>query len=491
MSRPLRWYDYFTVNIYFTGLMTIAQTLTPLVVPLLVQQFVGPAQQGSFYGTIRLWSLMVAVLVQALSGMLSDRSTLRWGRRRPFILVGTLANLVFLTGIGLSAGLSGMQGYWMLFVLLILVQIAANIGHGAAQGLIPDIVPENLRGRYSGVKAILEVPVPVILVSFIIGRLIASGDLGAALLAVCVVLVTSLLITLFAPEKRLESQPTALDWQPFLRLALMTAVFTLVILGSGQLIRLITSLVPIQSSLSIWLVGLAGLGAMALAIIAGVWLSVSTGIGPAARQNTSYTWWVTNRLAFLLGATNLASFTIYFLQGRLGLERELAAAPASRLIMVVGVFILLMSLPSGWLADRFGSRRLVLISGLVASAGSLVIILAPGLPLMYVGGVLVGGAAGIFYTANWALGTRLVPPSEAGRYLGISNLAGAGAGAVGAYVGGPIADAFTRSLPQAPGLGYVVLFAIFGCLFLFSSFAATRITPPAAPIPDPVPSSIA
>jgi MFS family permease len=127
---------------------------------------------------------------------------------------------------------------------------------------------------------------------------------------------------------------------------------------------------------------------------------------------------------------------------------------------------------------------------LVAAAGSLVIILAPGLPLMYVGGVLVGGAAGIFYTANWALGTRLVPSREAGRYLGISNLAGAGAGAVGAYVGGPIADAFTRSLPQSPGLGYVVLFAIFGCLFLFSSFAATRIKPLAVPIPDPIPSPI-
>jgi MFS family permease len=487
MSRPLRWYDYFTVNIYFTGLTTVGQTLTPLVVPLLVQLFVGSAQQGSFYGTIRLWSLMVAVLVQALSGMLSDRSTLRWGRRRPFILVGTLLNVVFITSIGLTTGLSGMRGYWALFVLLILVQIAANIAHGAAQGLIPDIVPEKLRGRYSGVKAILEIPIPVILVSLIIGRLIATGNLWAALIAVIVILTITMLIALFAPEKPLEIHPPVLDWQPFLRLVLMTAVFTLIILGSGQAIKAITSLVRIQSSLSIWLIALLGLATMALAIVAGVWLSVLVGVGPAARQNTSYTWWVINRLAFMLGSINLASFTVYFLQGRLGLERELAAAPASRLIMVVGVFILLMGLPSGWLSDRFGSRLMVLISGLVAATGSLVIILSSTLPTIYVGAVLVGAAAGIFYTANWALGTRLVPPSEAGRYLGISNLAGAGAGAVGAYIGGPIADAFTRALPQSPGLGYVVLFAIFGCLFLFSSYAASRISPPPADLPSSSP----
>ena len=37
---------------------------------------------------------------------------------------------------------------------------------------------------------------------------------------------------------------------------------------------------------------------------------------------------------------------------------------------VIGVFILLSALPSGWLADRFGRKRLVTIAGLVAALGS-------------------------------------------------------------------------------------------------------------------------
>jgi MFS family permease len=202
---------------------------------------------------------------------------------------------------------------------------------------------------------------------------------------------------------------------------------------------------------------------------------VRLSIGNAAKEQPNFTWWVVNRLAFLVGSTNLASFAVYFLQGRMGIERELAAKPASQLLLIVGVFILILALPSGWLADRFGRKPLVAISGLVAAAGTLVLILAPNMTIIYIGGVLVGAGTGLFYTANWALGTDLVPKEEAGRYLGISNLAGAGAGAVGAYIGGPIADSFTLHLPSQPGIGYVVLFAIYGFLFLFSVLALSKI----------------
>jgi MFS family permease len=89
--------------------------------------------------------------------------------------------------------------------------------------------------------------------------------------------------------------------------------------------------------------------------------------------------------------------------------------------------------------------------------------------MIYVGGLIIGAATGTFFTTNWALGTDLVPKKDAGRYLGISNLAGAGAGAVGAYIGGPIADFFTVHVPQVPGLGYLLIFAIYGALFLLSS----------------------
>ena len=115
------------------------------------------------------------------------------------------------------------------------------------------------------------------------------------------------------------------------------------------------------------------------------------------------------------------------------------------------------------------------MSGIIGAIGTAVALSYPSLPVIYVGGSIIGIATGLFFTANWALGTVLVPKAEAGRYLGISNLAGAGAGAVGAYIGGPIADYLTAHAPQVVGAGYVLLFALYGVMFLFSVAALVLI----------------
>jgi MFS family permease len=464
VKKMLRWYDYITINIYWLGLTTISQS-NGLIIPLLVQKFVGPEQQGTAFGRLRLYTLMVALLVQALMGMLSDHSTLRWGRRRPFILVGTLLNMACMIAIGAS------PSYWFLFGAVVLSQIASNIAHGAEQGLIPDLVPEDRRGRFSGVKSIMEL-LPVIIVAFTVGKLVATGQMWAAILVAIGILFLSMAITMFVREAPLREPPGRLDWGPFGRLVAMTLVFMVVILGLGELVKGIGRLLGSISAVPTLLIVMGGIGllAMATAVIVGVWASVRIGIGGKdSRQYPSFTWWVVNRLAFLIGATNLSGFAVYFLQARLGLKGEAAAGPASQLMMVVGILILLCALPSGWLADRIGRKRLVALSGLAAALGTLVLVLAPSMNVIYVGGCIVGAATGVFFTTNWALGTDLVPKEEAGRYLGISNLAGAGAGAVGAYIGGPIADYFTVHVPHIPGLGYVLVFAIYAALFALSA----------------------
>lgn len=378
--------------------------------------------------------------------------------------------------------MQGMSGYWLLFAMYLLLQVSSNAAQGAQQALIPDLVPQNQRGRFSAVKALFEVPLPVILVSFTVARLIGAGKMWGGILVAVGVLTLSMLLTMLVREEPLEGSPPALraEWSPYLRLVLMTGLFTAIILGMGEAIKLAGRLMQaVTSTTSLFLVmGGAGVVAMAVAVALGVWISVRISVGQAASRNPSFTWWVVNRLAFLVGAFNLSSFAVYFLQARLGLVREKAAGPAAILMLFVGVFVMIFALISGWLADRFSHKRLVGIAGIVAAFGTLVALLVPNLTIIYIGGCFIGAATGLFYTANWALGTELVPGSEAGRYLGISNLAGAGAGAVGAYIGGPIADYLTVRVPEAPGLGYVLLFAIYGILFLLSVVALGRVKEP-------------
>ncbi|MBP8862683.1 MAG: MFS transporter [Anaerolineae bacterium] len=480
-NRTFKWYDMITVNIYYLALTMLSQTLVPLVLPLLVQQFVGETQKATYLGTIRLWGLMVALLAQAFWGMISDRSTSRWGRRRPFILGGTIGDFIFLIGIGLTAGLSGLTGFWVLFVCYLLLQLCTNAAHGATQGLIPDLVPESQRGRFSAVKAIFEVPLPVILVSFTIATFIKDGNLWLGLITLMGFIAVSTALTLLVREEPLRETPPPLNWEPFLRLLAMTAAFTVVILGMGQVVSWLgAAFAGIQSPLGLsLLMGAAGLLAMAVASVLGVWVSVRLCVGAAnQREHPAFTWWVVNRLAFLVPAFSLSGFALYFLQGRLKLTAEAATGPAAQMMMFVGVFVLLAALPSGWLSDKFGRKPMVALSGVLGGVGTLILLLAPDLALIYVGACIIGLGTGIFYTANWALGTSLVPDKEAGRYLGISNLAGAGAGAIGTYIGGPIADFFTVHMPQTPGLGYIVIFAIYGLLFLLSTVALAGVQLP-------------
>lgn len=463
MDRPVRWYDFITINIYYFALTTRSQTISPLIVPLLVQQFVGEGIKGSAVGTIRLWALMAAVLTQALMGMLSDRSTHQWGRRRPFILIGSVGELIVFTLIGFTAGLEGMQGYWALFSLYVFSMLASNTAHAATQSLIPDLVPDEFRGRFSGVKALLELPVPLIFVSFVMGKLVSQGNLWGALIALMAVMAVCTVVVLFVKEKPLEKTPFKLEWQPFLRLILMTAIFTAVILGMGALVKWFMALpLDISPASNTVLTSLAGVLAMAFAVAVGVLASLRIAVGKDAQFQASFRWWVVNRLAFLVGSTNVATFLVYFIQERFtDLQGEKAAGPAATIVMFVGIFILLTALPAGWLADRLGKKILVAAAGLLATAGTALIILVPSMTALYIGGCMIGGGVGLFYTANWALGTDLVPAEHAGRFLGLSNLAGAGAGAIGAYIGGPVGDS----------LGYTVLMAIFGLLFFLSIFA--------------------
>lgn len=462
-SQKFRWYDYITINFNWFALTTRSQVLSPLIIPLLVQQFVGDSQKGSYLGIIRLGALMFAVLTQSLAGMLSDRNQSSWGKRRPYILFGALFESIIIILIGFTMGMEGMQGYWTLFILFIFSMIGSNISHAATQGLIPDLVPNEKKGLFSGIKATLELPLPLIFISFVLGKQVSEGNLSSALIAIIIILLLGMVVTMFVREKPLTIVQPKLDLQPFLRLLGMTAIFTIVIIACGKIVNLFINIgADLPPSQNMVIVGFAGLIGMSIAIALGVLFSIRVALGDRVNENRAYVWWVINRLAFLVAATNLAGFMIFFLQEKFVEYQGLnAAGPASKIIMFVGVFILISALPSGFLADRIGKKTLIAISGVAVGSGSLLVVFSPNLNMIYLAGCLIGTGVGLFYTSNWALGTEIVPKDEAGKFLGISNLAGAGAGAIGAYIGGPIADSNS----------YMLLMAIYGIIAFLSVFA--------------------
>jgi MFS family permease len=467
--KRLRWHDYITINLFWLGLNIRNTAMGSIFMPYLVDAFVRPEVKNTALGALRTAGLIIAMLVQPAMGLLSDRSTSRFGRRRPFIFVGVLFDLVFLVAVGLS------RSYGMLLIATLLQQFSANVSHGALQGLIPDIVPEDQHGRASAVKSIFEL-LPIILVGFTIAKLVGAGQLGWAIAATGAGLFLTMVLTVWlVKEEPLRDKPTTSLAAPMWRvLGILAGIVVGAAAGlvSGAAVGGLAALIawPLAGKAAQTIgVGVGGLVAMAVAVVVGVWAGALGTLGRDARRQDSFVWWVVNRLLFLAAVTSIQGFAPYFLMYAFNVNREVAVDMTGTLIGVVGIFIVLTALPSGWLADRIGAKRLVGLGGLVAAVGTAILlgtIWVPSLRLIYIAGCTIGLAAGLFMTANWSLGTTLVPAAEAGRYLGISNLAGAGAGMVGAGLGGPMADFLNG---YRPGLGYFAIFACYGVLFALST----------------------
>lgn len=458
-ERKLHWYDHIFINSNWFALTLRSQVLAGLVVPLLVQNFVGNEQKGTYYGTIRLWALMMALLMQALFGLISDHSRFKWGRRRPFIFLGTILEVIIILSMIWIATLEGMTGYTILFAAYLLSMMTTNMSQAGTQGLIPDVIPQGKRGIASGVKMLLEVPLPLVLVGLVVAPMISKGNMSGAIIVTVLGMLVCMGLTMLVREKRNESPAEPFNWKPFFSLLLMTAVFTIIILGLGQIVKLV---IPTLGDASRFAFGTLGVVAMLIAVVAGIFASLAVHLDSTVRRNTPFIWLVISRLAALVAINNIASFLLYFVQEKFDMPGEEAAGLAGLLPMVLGGFVILFGLVAGWLADRFDRRVLTAVAGVIGAVGVAVIVLGPTVIWMYVAAAIIGLAYALFNVASWALGTDIIPKERAGEFLGLQNLAGAGAGAIGAYIGGVIAD----------HSGYVLMMAMFGVMFLLSALAA-------------------
>lgn len=486
MEKKLKWYDHLLINSYWLGINISTGTITPILLPYLILLFMPPEEKNTHLATVRVIGLAVAMFVQPLAGMLSDRSTSKLGRRRPFILASALLSVLLLVIIGISPLFNGKAGIgpWPLSFLVLLIgtvfiQFSSNLGHGALQGVIPDIVPEDQRGRASGVKAVLEL-LPVFLVIFI-GPLVDQGKIPLVVGIIAAGFLITMTVTMFfVKETPLNTRPEGSIREPVLRLLALTAIFVTVtqlatfgVRAAGRWADHLSASLPQQ----VLLVGFVGLAAMVGAILIGVYAGAWIGIGKAANTQKAFIWWVINRLLFLAAVGSIQGFAQFFLKDVLHMEN--AATMTTILLAVVAVFLIPSAIGGGYLADRIGRKRLIGLSGLVATGGTLLLMFSGTFPLVIISGCIIGLATGTFMATNWALGTDLAPKADAGKYLGISNLAGAGAGIVGAGIGGPLADFFNQF---QPGLGYIIIFAIYAGLFLLSTLTLAKVKLPTAEI---------
>ena len=387
--------------------------LHPIVLPALLVDLVPAHSKNTYLGLLTFSGLLIAMVLQPISGALSDRWKSRFGRRRPLLAVGTLFDCVFLMLLAWSTGFTGLLlGYMGL-------QLSSNTAQGPLQGLMRDRVPHHQLGVASSIKVFLDLA-SLVAASFLAGRLM-TNDRGGPILVMLLVLgllVASAAITIVFAREEPSDHRTA-----------------------------------IQSP-----------------VLAGPQATTTRG-------NSSYWWLIGQRAAFLLGVYGLQAFGQYYIQDAL----QLADAPrqAGNLLAIIGVGTIVLVLAGGILADRLGAKRLLFLASALGGSGMLLMSFTMDLRGLYLSGSIVGAGIGLFLTSNWALANQIAPLDQAGRFLGLTNLATAGAAAL-ARLEGPAVDLLNSAFP-GEWLGYKGIF-FFGCVCIaLSTWFLSKVRPAPAP----------
>jgi MFS family permease len=167
----------------------------------------------------------------------------------------------------------------------------------------------------------------------------------------------------------------------------------------------------------------------------------------------------------------MQSFSQYYLQDVLRVPDP--PKQTGDLLAALTLALVFLVLIGGRLVDRFGSKRILYIGSYFAAAGMALLVLTRDTRGLVIFGAVLGAGIGLFLTGNWALANKLVPPGEAGKYLGLSNLATAGAGAL-ARLEGPALDWLNGAWPGL-WVGYTALFLFGAACILLSVLALTRV----------------
>jgi len=103
-----------------------------------------PAEQAAIVGFAIAPGALAAVIFNALGGRISDRTTGRFGRRRPWIVGGTVAMLLGMFLIAIAPGAGLMAVGWFL------AQATANLAFSAFTASLSDQLSSRQYGKVSG-----------------------------------------------------------------------------------------------------------------------------------------------------------------------------------------------------------------------------------------------------------------------------------------------------------------------------------------------------
>jgi len=406
-TRKLKTADFFWMNLFWFANNVHWVSLMSIIIPSQVAKFLGNKEQN--LPMVFVWGTLIAVLVHPYAGALSDRIRSRMGRRRPFLLAGTVINVLGLIYMATTDTLLSMS------VAFIIVQLANNFANAPFVAIIADKVPKEQRGIASGWFGLMTV----------LGSII-----GAA--------VAGLLVDKTATVEVYKVQ--------------MLTVYGL--LAIVQLVAVLLTWWKVQEEPA------PGGPPITWAEFKGLfWVD--------HKKYPDFSWVYITRFLMQQGQWAIFFYLQYFFEDVMNLPGEATTFQFNAVCMVSATLAVLYA---GHLSDRIGRKVIVYLAGGLMTAVAALFIFFPIPQMVLVTGALFGLGYGAFSSVDQALATDVLPnKDDYGKDMGIWQVASILPQITGIVIGG-LTLSVLRTLPNHMGysilLGFTMVFFFLGTYFV-------------------------
>ncbi len=416
-QRRVSVFEQININVFWIANNFHWQALLAIVIPSMVVKFLGNANKDIDLAMVVVWGTLVAFAVNPLVGAVSDYVTFRLGRRRPFLIVGTIFNVIVLVLFAFSPNWFTSTELLIAFaVIFLLLQFTNNVANSPWSAIIADKVPQNQRGMTAGFNGLFQ------LLGTILGSVIAG-----------IIVNKNNALPLYKNE----------IVQIFLIIAAVQIVFVVYTVFTVKE-------TPLQEHAKFELAP----------ILKRFFFKPST--------YPDLSWVLLARFLVMMGIWGVFYFLQYYFDdvlGGPGVKTILFGSNFSGegfsgtlFLPVLLVFALPTSLIAGWLSDRHGRKIMVYISGAVMTIVCLLFILFQSQYAALIAGAFFGIGYGAYTSVDWALTTDALPPTdEAGKFMGLWSAMGILPQVVGITIGAVILQVL-RNMPNH--FGYTTLFLV-------------------------------
>ena len=335
-----------------------------------------------------------AFIGNPLGGALSDRTTSRFGRRRPWILLGSLA-----TGAGLALLANSYSIIW-LAIGWFLVQFFGNILFSAYTAILPDYIPVQQRGTTQAILGLVS-PVFMILGAYYLGQVQDFRSGYYPIILVLIVLNIAFLVVYREPSLPRGSLPS-------IHLRDFAASFWIKPKNYPEFS-------------AAWL----------------AWLLIWTGYGLG-----------TGGFLYLY-LQNIVGYELLFsghaVKEGISYIQILSTAGGVPVLMIAAI-----------LSDRFDRRKIFVAGGVaMVMIGLMMLTASSNWTAVAIAGTLVGVGFSIFYRLGLAMISQILPSSTSrGKDLGVINIASTIPQIVTPGIGAAVLGAFATTSP----IGYQLIF---------------------------------